>query len=867
MLKQHTFLKFILWTLLTTSAAITLIFTGALLYLSPNLPSVEQLKDVKFQTPLRVYTRDEKLIAEFGEKRRKPIQYDQIPPLFIKAILAAEDDKFYEHHGVAISGLTRAALEILTTGSIKTGGSTITMQTAKNFFLTRERTFIRKFNEIILALQIERRLSKNEILELYLNKIYFGHRSFGIAAAANVYYGKEIGDLNLAQLAMIAGLPKAPSAYNPLANPPRALERRNWILQRMFQLGYIDEITYQETSNTPITAQYHGQQPEINAPYVAEMVRRKLVADYGNDAYTDGYKVITTVSSDLQDYANQAIKVGLQSYDQRHGYRGYEAKVNIENPEELSPDELQSQLMAGLENTFAIGDLQPAVVAEVEDDFAKAYLKTGEAIQIPLSSMEWARQYLTVDYRGGKPKSAKDVVEIGDVIRVKGTISESEQTQESQEDDEAVAQESSENEAETSPPSINWSLSQIPKVQGAIVSLDPETGAMRALVGGYDYRLSKYNRATQGGRQVGSGIKPFIYSSALNQGFTAATMINDAPVVFDDSSLESTWRPENSGGKFQGPTRLRQALYRSKNLVSIRLLNATGVDNAIEYLQKFGFAPNKLPNNLSLALGSAVLTPLELATAYTAISNGGFKVEPYLIETIYDAENEVIFQADPAIACLECEQEREATEAEDEETEADSEIENNDSLLLSAEDNIDIQEKQPPEDKEQPKLAPRIMDKRVHYIIQDIMQDVIKRGTGRRALALKRSDIAGKTGTTNDQKDAWFSGFNQDLVAVTWVGFDDPVTLGRREFGSTAALPVWLAFMEKALKGLPEKQFKQPTGMVTVRINPETGERARPEESNAIFEIFRAENAPDINASQTLPGTQTDTTEAIEELY
>lgn len=824
--------------MLSAVCGAVLIFTASILYLSPNLPSVEKLRDVQLQIPLRVYTKDQQLIAEFGEKRRKPITFEQIPPLYTKAILAAEDDSFFDHHGVSISGLARAALEIISTGSIRTGGSTITMQVAKNYFLTRERTFTRKFNEILLALQIERELTKNEIMELYVNKIYLGHRSYGIAAAANVYYGKEIAELNLPELAMIAGLPKAPSKYNPLASPTRALERRNWILSRMEQLKYISKEDYLSAVKAPITAAHHGLNPEVSASYLAEMVRKEMLDKFGINAYTDGYTVVTTVSAPVQAAANNAVYYGLQEYDQRHGYRGREGLIP-----DIDANASLDTWLAGLKGFYKIGPLYPAVITSVDETFATALLKDGTAIELQLDDMKWARRYNTVNIRGPQVKKIEDVLAIGDIVRVR---------------------ENGAKKDENGQPQKLWSLSQLPKVQGALVSLAPEDGALQAIVGGFDFIQSKFNRAVQAGRQAGSSIKPFIYSAALEEGFTAATIINDAPVVFDDKSLESTWRPENSGGKFHGPTRLRQALYKSRNLVSIRLLRKLGVSNAVDYLSQFGFDEEKLPKDLSLALGSAALTPLEVATGFAAFANGGFKVEPYFIEQIINADGVVIFEADPSLACESCEEEALQAELDDEPLLSEAELEEQlmAASLLEAES---LGEDTNEEDEQ--KLAPRIIDKRNHFIINNMLQDVIKKGTGRRALALGRRDIAGKTGTTNDQKDAWFSGYNRDFATIAWVGFDEPATLGAREYGGTAALPIWIEFMKKTLRGSPTKQFKQPDGLVTVRIDPETGERAKPGQTNAIFEIFREEQVPTIAEVGNSPEGTSGEDDSIEQLF
>ncbi|MFT6352541.1 MAG: penicillin-binding protein 1A [Neptuniibacter pectenicola] len=737
---------------------------GAYYYFSPQLPNVETLRDIRFQTPLRIYSQDHKLIAEFGEKRRTPITFENIPPRFVQALTAAEDSRFFDHHGIDIKGLVRAAFQLATTGHIQSGGSTITMQVAKNFFLTRERTFSRKFMEILLALRIEQELSKEEIFELYINKIYLGHRSYGIQAAANVYYGTDIKNLSLSQLAMIAGLPKAPSAYNPITNSDRAIERRNWILKRMHSLSFINDQQLESAKNEPVSAKYHTSDIELRAFYVAEMVRQQLYEQYGEALYTDGYVVYTTLKSNLQTTANNAVSNGLIAYSERHGYLGAEDSWDITEP--------QATLQKRLNGIISYGVLKPALVLNVSEKSAELLLKDKQTITLAWEGMSWAKPYKSVNRTGRAPKKAADVLKIGDLVRVR----EKEGT---------------------------FHLSQVPNVQGSLIALDPKTGAIVSLVGGFNFTHNKFNRSTQAVRQPGSNFKPFIYAAALDKGYSPASLINDAPIVFHDTSLEGNWRPENSSRKFYGPTRLRKALYKSRNLVSIRLLRAIGIPAAQDYLELAGFDRSKLPNNLSLSLGSADVTPLKLAAGYAAFANGGFKVEPFFIERVEDAFGEVLFTAQPKAACNPC------TETEGAEN-----------------------------------IAPRIFNEQVAFLIYNILQDVISKGTGRKALVLNRKDIAGKTGTTNDQKDAWFSGFNQSIVTTTWVGFDQPKTLGRREFGGTAALPIWIDFMREALKDTPENPPKPPAGIVSVKIDPQSGKLAYPGQSDAIYEFFRRKNVP-----------------------
>jgi len=778
---------------------------GLALYLNPRLPAIETLKNIQLQTPLRIYSADQQLIAEFGEKRRQPIRYEQVPKQFVQAILAAEDDRFEQHHGVDIKGLIRAAVQLISTGHIQSGGSTITMQVAKNYFLTRERTFSRKFNEILLALQIEQELSKKEILELYVNKIYLGNRAYGIQAAARVYYGKNINELSLDQLAMIAGLPKAPSRYNPVINPERAMTRRNWILQRMLKLGFIEQTNYDEASSQPISAVRHRLNAEVEAPYVAEMVRTKLLKHFSTEQiYTSGLRVYTTLQGNMQNSANLAVQNGILAYDRRHGYRGPISTSDVSTPEKMG------LALNILKARRSIGPLQPALISSVQDDSIIAILHSGEQIQVPWDGLSWARQFISVNSMEKKPKTAQEITSAGDQIFLLNTPTK-----------EGIA---------------SWSLAQEPQIQSAFVSLNPQNGGLLALVGGFNFHHNKFNRATQAARQPGSNFKPFIYTAALENGYTAASIINDAPVVFDDDQLENAWRPENYSGKFFGPTRLRTALYKSRNLVSIRLLRAVSIPAAINYVQRFGFKKSKLPRDLSLALGSATFTPLEIATGYASFANGGYKVTPHFISRIEDNQGQLLFLQSPATVCTNCEEiethQPPATQPESEPIIAERIASEIATEIIS------------PHFEKRILPAPQIIEPRAAYIMNTILRDVVQRGTARRARALGRNDLAGKTGTTNDQKDAWFSGFQPSIVATSWVGFDQPKTMGRREAGGFAALPIWIDFMRDALKDIPETRFVQPSGLVTVRIDPATGLLAEPGAEDAIFEIFRAENTP-----------------------
>ncbi len=790
--------------------------TGVYLYLAPTLPDAETLKDVDLQTPLRVYTADGLLITEYGEKRRTPITYQEIPPQFIDALLASEDDGFFEHSGIDLKGLARAVFDLVTTGRKKSGGSTITMQVAKNYYLSSEKTFTRKFTEILLALKIEKALTKEEILELYVNKIYLGKRAYGIEAASQVYYGKSITELNLAELAMIAGLPQAPSAANPIRSPERAVSRRNYVLARMYNLGKISEAEFQQSIRQPATARYHGATSEISAPYVAEMIRLEMIRRYGNKAYTSGYSVYTTINAKRQQAANAALQKGLLKYDRDHGYRGAQATYSVIPLSVPEPPELEEwiaqadptkdvdwpQTLSNWEEQLReLGDfgiIEPAVVMNAIEEGAWVY-SVGQIRWLPFEGMTWAAPYLSVNSVGEAPENALDVVSDGDLIWLEGTSS-------------------------------GLKLAQVPEAEGALVSMNPHNGAIEALVGGFSNSDNQFNRATQAERQPGSAFKPFIYSAALDNGFTTASLINDAPVVFKDASLESTWRPENYSGKFYGPTRLRQALYRSQNLVSIRILKQMGPATAVRYIQDFGFNPARLNKDLSLALGASAVTPLDMATGYSAFANGGYKVNPFVMQSIISDTGEILYEANPALAMEPPEEDSTGNFISEGVNDNNAPVENNSEQA----ENIE----------ERTLFAERIMSPENHYLTVSMMRDVVRRGTGRKALALGRNDLAGKTGTTNDQKDAWFSGFNPDLVATVWIGFDQPTTLGRWASGGGTALPVWVDYMREALDGAPEEQFEQPEGIVTVRIDPDSGLLASPGQKDAIFEYFKTGSAP-----------------------
>ncbi len=757
--------------LLLIAAASAYVYTAVI----PKLPSIDSVRDVRLQVPMRIFSNDGLLIAEYGEKKRTPLSFEQTPEQMIQAILAAEDDRFFEHPGVDYQGILRAVGTLLLTGEKSQGGSTITMQVIRNYFLTREKTYLRKLNEILLSLKIEKALSKEEILELYLNKIFLGNRAYGFGAAAQVYYGKPIHQLTLPQMAMLAGLPKAPSRYNPIANLDRATLRRDYVLRRMLELGYIDQASFQNAINTPDDSQLYTQPIQVDAPYVAEMVRAELYNQYGNRAYTDGIQVYTTLKSDRQLAANAALQNALLNYERRHGYRGPLGHIEL-NMKDSNEQELL-QKIAELNSTKP---LDIAVVTEVADQYVTALTKTNGAIQINWEELKWARQAATETRGlGPAPKKPQEVLSIGDIIEVQQLTNE------------------------------KWGLAQTPQIEGTFVALSPVTGAIQALVGGYDFYRSKFNRAVQGTRQPGSNFKPFIYTAALDKGYTPATLINDAPVVFEDDALETMWRPENYSGKFFGPTRMREALIHSRNLVSIRILQDIGIQYAINYAERFGLDRGQLPKDLSLALGSASLSPLQIATGYATLANGGFKIEPYYIDRIIGGDGNILQQATPRFACTDC-----------------------------------LPEESEHLSNENSHFAPRVISSQTIYQINSILKDVVKRGTGRRALRLGRDDLHGKTGTTNDQFDAWFSGFSPAQIATAWVGFDQPQALGSRETGGRAALPMWIDYMEQALKGIPDFDLPQPPGMITVRIDPVTGKLAHSNDSDAIFETFRAEHVP-----------------------
>jgi penicillin-binding protein 1A len=715
----------------------------------PNLPSLEALTDYRPKIPLRIFSADGTLIGEFGEERRALVKIAEVPKVMKEAILAAEDDRFYEHGGIDYMGVIRAALSNFTSGTVKQGASTITMQVARNFFLTKEKTFSRKFNEVLLAFKIEHSLSKDEILQLYINQIYLGQRAYGFAAASQVYFGKPLSQITLAEAAMLAGLPKAPSSYNPVVNPNRAKVRQLYVLRRMRELNFINDEQFQAAQKQPIVALHGNQEFAVKADYLAEMARQSVFEKYQDDTYTQGFKVYTTIRTRDQMAAYHAVREGVLDYDRRHGYRGPEGFVDLHG------DTNNTETMdEALQDVDEIGDLVPAVVLEASPKSIRAYCKGGETIEVSGEAMLFAQAALT------KKVPLNQRINVGSLIRL-------------QKDDKGI-----------------WQISQLPQVEAAFVGGNPSDGAIYALVGGFDFDRNQFNHVTQAWRQPGSSFKPFVYSAALEKGFTPATVINDAPLVFDaEQTGNEPWEPKNYDGKFEGPMRMREALMKSKNLVSIRILQSITPDYARDYISRFGFDPAKYPPYLTMALGAGSVTPMQMLAAYSVFANGGFSVEPYFIDRIEDAQGAVLYKAAPEIAG---------------------------------------------------QGAKQIIDVRNAYTMVSMLQDVVRHGTGNRAMQLGRQDLAGKTGTTNDSIDAWFCGFQPTVVGIAWMGYDQPRSLGDRETGGGAALPIWMSYMGKVLKDVPEATYNMPDGMVAVHINNE-GYR---DESSPIVEYFYQENVP-----------------------
>jgi penicillin-binding protein 1A len=767
------------WVLIATLGLLALLCLGGVAvwagakYLGRDLPPVDSIRQLQLSVPLRVLSQDGKLIGQFGAERRSLLRYDDIPPAVIHAFLAAEDDRFFEHPGVDWQGLMRASLVLAISGEKSQGGSTITMQLARNVFLSNERTFTRKFKEILLALRIEHELTKKEILELYLNKIFLGERAYGVGAAALVYFDKDIHQLTLGEIATIAGLPKAPSRDNPVANPRRAKERRDYVLSRMHTLGYISDAEYQAARAEPVSVHPYQAHVEIDAQYAAEMARAWAVDQYGEDVYTRGLTIVTTLDSTRQLAADAALRKALLEYDERHGWRGPEARL----PASVLSDQGHDELEQAFDARPPVADLRAAVVVSFSPERLQLITRDGP-LNLDKDAFAWANL-------------AKKPLSPGDVVRVR-------------------------------PVGAHWRLAEIPTVQGAFVALRPGDGAIEALVGGFDFYANKFNRATQARRQAGSGFKPFLYAAGLAQGLTPASVFLDAPVVVADPSADNAWRPENFEGDLKGPMSLREALVHSRNLVSIRLLQAIGIDYTRQYVPRFGLPGDRLPDNLTMALGTAVFTPLEMARGYATIANGGFLIDPYLVSEVHDANGQILYRATPKRACPEC---------------ADTPADAADGSVAS--------EAAPPDGDS---LAPRTIDPQVDWLISDMMHDVAVRGTGAKTNELHRGDLAGKTGTTNDETDAWFNGFQKTQVAIAWVGFDQPAPLGRGEVGARAALPIWIDYMRVALKGVPDERLPRPAGLVDVRIDPRTGKLAPAGAPGSVFEIVQQDHVPEAEA-------------------
>jgi penicillin-binding protein 1A len=773
-------------------------FVCAFVYLEPTLPTVEAMKNNELSVPLRVYTSGGDLIAQIGEQRRNPVKYEQIPDNVKNAFVAAEDDQFFEHHGFDWKGIMRALFVNVTSGE-RQGASTITMQAARSAFFTQEKSVRRKLQEIFVTQRLEREFTKQEILALYLNVIFFGQRSYGVAAAAETFFGKQLSDLTLGEAATLARVPQWPSRYNPITDPGGAADRRAYVLRRMRELGFIDQAAADTASKEVIKAQAHRALADVEAPYIAEMVRLEIKSRFGDAAQDAGYKVYTTLDGRLQRAANRALRMGLVDYDRRQGWRGATNKV------ELTGNENVEGLETLLDEYGSVGFLQPAIVVSVAEKQAQVYIKDEGMATIDWAGLSWAKRRVNELSLGPEPKKAGDVLARGDVV--------------------FVVHEKLEGPA---------ALAQVPEAESALVAVDPNNGAIMSLVGGFDYFSGngKFNRATMARRQPGSGFKPFMYSAALAGNFTPASVILDAPIIVDDPSVEEVWRPKNSGGGLQGPMRLREALVLSRNLVSIRLLRELGVKTVIEYAQNFGFPKEQLmrANNLTLALGSFEATPLQVANGFAVFANGGYRVAPYYIDRIEGPGGQVVYSANPVTVCAECKQSiQDVSAAERAKATEVSPTFVPPTALSTAPVTAEA--------------APQAITPQVNFLINDIMRDVITRGTGRRALALGRADLRGKTGTTDYSVDTWFNGFNESLVASVWVGRDDNQPLGEGEEGARTAVPIWVDYMREALRGVPERQRSIPPGIVEVKVNANTGGTDNADLA-PLFEYFREDMLP-----------------------
>lgn len=833
--KSRRVLGTIMWLGGTTLCGAVLSLAGLYLYLDPQIPSARSYRNVELETPLRVYSRDGALIAEYGERRLIPVTLNDVPADFVNAVLNTEDKRFFEHSGIDFISLLNDTFQLIVYREIRGGASTITMQLARNVSFSLEQTFIRKFKEMLLALKLERELSKEEILELYINVVPFGKGAYGAEAAAQTYYGKTLKELELAQLAMLAGIPKAPTAGNPINGPERALDRRNVVLDRMLDQASISQAEHDLAAAQPITASIYARPLDVPSPYPAELIRQELAQRY-DDLYSGGYEIHTTIDSALQAEAIRSVRQGLIDYDRRHGYRGPEAHIAAEDPANAYPEYL-----AALEDLHAIGGLVPAVVVDVADEHFDALLPSNIVKRMPFETLAWARRYINENQRGPAPKVATDVVSVGDVIRLRyrPDLAEADNT-----------------EGETERSATLWEFSQVPAIQGALVSVDPETGGIVAMVGGFDFGANQFNNATQAARQPGSGFKPFVYASAVNSGITPATLFLDAPLVFEDALLETQYRPRNDNARYNGETRLREALYRSINLVSIRVLQEVGAGNVLNFARNnLGFDIATFPRNTQLAIGGGTMavTPIDMARSYALFANGGYLIQPHLLRYVKNRKGEIIHQNIKPAVCRTCDPDAADVAAEAEPATApdlgDEESAGEAAVAVAsdaASDDIDPLIEQPVAIDELLPAPParQILDGRVAYIMHTMLQDVIRRGTGTKARSMGRGDIAGKTGTTDEAADTWFNGYNPALATTVWVGFSDHRPLGRREYGSTTPLPIWIDFMTEALAGSDEAYPAQPPGIVTMKIDPETGEPAPPGQPGSVFEYFLAEHAP-----------------------
>ncbi|WP_211915856.1 penicillin-binding protein 1A [Vibrio sp. B1REV9] len=803
-------------------------------YVKPELPDVATLKNVELQTPMQVFSQDNKLIAQFGEKRRIPVTYDEIPQDLIHALIATEDSRFYEHPGIDPIGITRAAIVVALSGSAKQGASTITQQLARNFFLSNEKKIMRKVKEIFIAIHIEQLLTKQEIMELYVNKIFLGYRSYGFGAAAQVYFGKSLNELTLSEIATLAGMPKAPSTMNPIYSLERATNRRNVVLMRMLDEKYITQEQYDQARSEPIVARYHSAEIELSAPYVAELARSWAVKEYGEEqAYTSGLNIYMTVDSKLQDAANAAAINNLLAYDERHGYRGAEKVLWKKGEAAWDVEQIENHLKK--QPTY--GELSPAVVTKVDEKSAQVWVKNNDEQTIAWTGMNWARKFLTDERQGPAPKSAKQILEPGQQVWVREITATDK--------DGHITH--------------SWNLSQVPNANTAFIAMNPENGAVLSLVGGFNFVHSKFNRATMSVRQVGSSIKPFIYSAALNKGLTLASLVNDAPINKWDAGSGSAWRPKNSPPTYIGPTRLRIGLAQSKNVMAVRTLREVGLDETRQFLTRFGFDINEVPRSETIALGAGSLTPMEVAQGYSVFANGGYYVEPYYIDHVQSAFGEVLFKANPKTICQHnCPQ---MTTAEEDKFAA--EFGEQDVPLETVAINTASND-------EGPNYAPQVISQQNAFLMREMMYSNIWgggswrdgtgwNGTGWRAQKLDRRDIGGKTGTTNDSKDTWYNGYGPGIVAISWVGFDDHSrTLGRTtvnsnlgkgqisgaESGAKTAEPAWIDFMHAALEGVPQRSKEVPDDIVRVRIDRNSGLLTHKVDGSSMFEYFEKGTEP-----------------------